>query len=282
MIDFVDGCPTPALVRLQQLDKIIMQHFFDFCREHGLSGFLVAGSALGAIRHRDIIPWDDDIDVGLIREDYDRFMKLYRNDPASEIYLESADNGDAYYLAFAKLRYRPSTIDEPLFEGADISKDIYIDIFPFDRLPRSGFWRAVQYAVLYLLSGFIMSTGAGASSVSKVRLIRTGRSPAYALRPILPIGLMVKWRRVASAARSLAKSSTVASFEMYGIRHAKRTFIDESVIFPLREVPFGDVLAPVPGRTDAYLKGIFGDFMKLPPEDQRRPAHALLPAIQKN
>ena len=117
MIDFVDGCPTPALVRLQQLDKIIMQHFFDFCREHGLSGFLVAGSALGAIRHRDIIPWDDDIDVGLIREDYDRFMKLYRNDPASEIYLESADNGDAYYLAFAKLRYRPSTIDEPLFEG---------------------------------------------------------------------------------------------------------------------------------------------------------------------
>jgi lipopolysaccharide cholinephosphotransferase len=69
---------------------------------------------------------------------------------------------------------------------------------------------------------------------------------------------------------------------MYGIRHAKRTFIDESVIFPLREVPFGDVLAPVPGRTEAYLKGIFGDFMKLPPESQRRPAHALLPAIQKN
>jgi lipopolysaccharide cholinephosphotransferase len=282
MIDYVDGCPTPALTRLQQLDKTILKHFLEFCQAHGLRGFMVAGSALGAIRHKDIIPWDDDIDVGLIREDYDRFISLYRNDPATGIYLEAAENGDDYYLAFAKLRYRSSAIAEPLFEGTDISKDIYIDIFPFDHLPHSRVWRAVQHGVLFVLSLFIMSTGAGASSWSQVRLFRIARRLAYLLRPVLPIRSMVRWRRAVSAWRPGRKSNEVASFEMYGIRHAKRTFIDERAIFPLREVPFGDMRVPVPGEAEAYLKAVFGDFMRLPPEAQRRPAHALLPAIQKN
>jgi lipopolysaccharide cholinephosphotransferase len=282
VIAFEDGQASPALVRLQELDKRILRHFLEFCEAHGLHGFLVAGSALGAVRHGDIIPWDDDIDVGLVREEYDRFMKLYRSDPASDIFLQCAEDGDGYFLAFAKLRYRPSTADEPLFEGADISKDIYLDIFPFDRLPRSEFWRAVQYAALYVLNFFIMSTGRGASTMSKVRAIRIGRRLAHLLRPVLPIRLMIRLRGRISAWEFTAKSGTLAAFEMYGIRHMAKTCIDEGVIFPTRTIRFGDMMVPVPGQPERYLEGVFGDFMRLPPEELRKPVHSGLPSYQKN
>ena len=110
----------------------IMDFLHDFCRKNNIQYFIFAGTLLGAARHNGFIPWDDDIDVAMKREDYDRFISLFSEQPNERFRLVDRKNTKGYYLPYAKLSHRATQLFEYVRKPIDLG--INIDLFPLDHL----------------------------------------------------------------------------------------------------------------------------------------------------
>ena len=128
-----------SLKKIQKAELYLLLEFDKVCREQGFTYFLDSGTALGAIRHGGFIPWDDDIDVGMPRKDYDRFMEIGQSYLPDNVFLQNRRTEKNYSRYAAKLRLKgtifPET-DSALYEH----NGIFIDIFPFDNIAGNRFW----------------------------------------------------------------------------------------------------------------------------------------------
>ena len=120
------------LVTIQQMLADMLKVFHDFCVEHSLTYYVVAGTALGAARHKGFIPWDDDVDVGMPRPDYERFLMLFNKENKNKRYiLESPETNDELYCyAYAKLYDTHTTLIEKIRNP--LKRGLYLDIMPLD------------------------------------------------------------------------------------------------------------------------------------------------------
>lgn len=118
-----------ALRRLQETELEILKAFASFCDEHDLEWFIDSGTVLGALRHGGFIPWDDDIDVGMLREDYDRFLRLASQSFVEGYSVHTPDNTEGFAGMFAKV-YKDGTLFETReTRDAGLKQGIFIDIF---------------------------------------------------------------------------------------------------------------------------------------------------------
>ena len=122
-----------AELRELQLCELEALEFFDnFCRSHGLTYYLCGGSLIGALRHKGFIPWDDDLDIAMPRDDYEKLIKIL-NKKKSELYeLQYEKNEKKYYLQFVKIRKKGTTFIEEIAKGMYDNNGIFIDIIPLD------------------------------------------------------------------------------------------------------------------------------------------------------
>ena len=269
-----DGRPNAALARLQSIQKAILAEVSAFCAEHDIPFVLAAGSALGAARHGDMIPWDDDIDIAMMRDDLRRFEMLWLNHYEGQLSLHSPRTERAYPLDFVKIRVPGTAMNEPELDASGMVDGIYLDIFALDVLPRSATVRTAQKAGLALLNLVIMSFSPHTTTVGRSRLVRALRRVALALRPVLPWRALLPIRDRLSALGTKRGGVDLVCFEMYGLGHSQRTVIAADAVFPPTRGSFGDLAVPLPRDTEVYLVGLFGDWRTLPPPDRRQPPHA--------
>ena len=126
---------TSLLKLSQKLSLNILENFIQFCDENNLNYFLIVCSLLGAIRHKGFIPWDDDVDVGMPRKDYNQFLKLgatYFTE--TRFFLQTPFSDKNYGLSYSKLLDRHTFIEEKNSIN-NARKGVFIDIFPFDQIP---------------------------------------------------------------------------------------------------------------------------------------------------
>ena len=121
--------------QLQQTELALLQCFTEICEQLGISYFLVCGSALGAAKYKGFIPWDDDVDVGMYRADYDRFLKEAPALLPERFFLQTYESDPHYPNIFAKLRDSCTTYIEKAVAHVPMHHGIYIDIFPLDGYP---------------------------------------------------------------------------------------------------------------------------------------------------
>lgn len=264
MIEYREGKPSEDLLRLQRVHKTMLAQLAEYCEKRSFAWFLAAGSALGSVRHGDVIPWDDDVDVGLTRKDYDRLCASLRQDPIPGMFLQDWVSEPGYVFPFAKLRLEGSLLDEPTFAKAGFHRGIAIDLFPYDHLPRTSLARWLQRQVLGLLNFIIMPRSYDKASKPRSFPLRGARSLAQNVRGVMPLKLLLRAREIISRANFLPKGEWADCCGMFGYSNFSRTMVPLRDILPTREGRFGELRVFLPGNTDSYLRRLYGDYMQPP------------------
>lgn len=252
------------IIPIEEIKKIelnILEHVKNFCEKHQLTYFLGYGTLLGAIRHKGFIPWDDDIDICMPREDYEKFLTLMKREEERE-YKLLIPNIAGYYYEFAKVVDNRTCVEEKgIIYGVDMG--IWIDIFPLDGIPRCyGMNRWVMNFLVYC-------------RVASVYTVM----PPVACKVLYPfVFLFWKFARVCGYRVFLNLIHHKAVKHKYKDAYNVTCLIDPDsnrYYFPkemfrhLVHVEFEGKYYLAPVEYDKYLIGLYGNYMQLPPEGKR-------------
>ena len=260
-----------VLRRLQVTELEILNAFSSFCAEHNLNWFIDGGTLLGARRHGGFIPWDDDIDVGMLREDYDKFVSLALDCFPSGYSVHTPESTPGLAGMFAKI-YKDGTVFETAeTRSAHLKQGIFIDIFPYDYLSiddkvqlrqrrNARIWQSISY--LYH-SPVVNVPHKGFLAVIE----RSACCIAHGLaRLFLNPQLILNWFNASRLTNGMDKrSQRVLPFawpQMEGI--------PLDYLTTLESIEFEGISFPCPCNTDKYLSLMYGDWKTLPaPEDRK-------------
>lgn len=258
-----------ALEKLQQEELDMLVVLRQVCEEIGVPWFLDSGSALGAARHQGFIPWDDDIDVGMLRDDYERFLREAPSVLPEGYSLHTFDNTHGFAGMFAKL-YRDGTefvTQETLDAGCE--QGIFIDIFPYDALaidPKQRRQqirnvRIGQYLSYLYHSGHIVVPHKGLLG----KLEKAACRCAHVIVRAVCNREKIRDRFNTSILSPSQQSEDLIIFAWAGMRP-----LTKGVLFPTRVAVFCDRQFPAPGQLERYLEMMYGDWRELPAEENRR------------
>jgi lipopolysaccharide cholinephosphotransferase len=221
----------------------LLLNFDALCKENDIEYWIDAGTLLGAVRHGGFIPWDDDVDVCMTRENYQKFMSLKEADLPENCYLIRPYEG---YYSWGKFCDR--TIE--LRETWGAASHLFLDIFPFEkyrtRYPLARFrW---FLAALVRRKAFLRAAGAKSSLKRKMLLLA-------------PIDIIESWIGIRPAVAGDKRSGYRVGKECM---YFENRIIPEGVIFPLATIEFRDAIFPCPRDTHYYLTAFYGDYMRIP------------------
>ncbi len=253
------------LARAKELQLCILQHIDKFCKENQIAYQISYGTLLGAIRHQGFIPWDDDIDICMPRADYERFLATYKNSADSPFALTHFGINPKHIYAFAKLGLKHTKFVSSNANLAD-ENNLYIDIFPFDAvsknplIARLTLWRSRVVTQLFTsrMSDKIFSD----STTFKGKFLLAIRKILHRLvQPISPTWL---FKQIASPVKT--HNSYYVGY-LPEVRFSQ--LYPHSEVFPSRLYTFEHL--SFPGAHDAHkvLTRQYGQYMELPPENQR-------------
>lgn len=254
------------LRKLQLTQLEILDVVDKICKENNIEYSLYAGTLLGAVRHKAFIPWDDDLDICMSRENYNRFIKLWPNVQPKGYLLQNKDNTPGFTQSFTKIRKENTNFLQYEWEKGRYHTGIFIDIFPIDRIPEGKisrflyYWNTMQYQ-LYTREFVPPKANAVVKIVSKLLLDITPEVKRKNKREKL-LKQLAKYNDDKNL--STVAIETMASVK---ITHSK-TLLDSYV-----NLQFEDKEYMCFAEWEEYLTRKFGDYMQLPPEDQREWRH---------
>ena len=242
----------------------LLETFSELCRQHGLRCYLAGGTLLGAVRHHGFIPWDDDIDVMMPQEDYDRFRQLETSFPEG-LAIQSEETDGNYPFLFMKLCNTKIPFETGSCHGP---KGLYIDIFPLTPScrpsPKARFIFNIITVINYVLQ---VKCGWTRYIPYKKRIAKYG----YAMLDELS-------KQQLRSLRSKLIARLTAKGEGYylsvgGIHEGTTEFYPESWFEQAVPVSFEGTDFSAPSGWDGYLKQLYGDYWTLPAENERRTTH---------
>lgn len=249
---------TEQLQQLKDCEREMLKTFVDICNKYGIKYFVQGGTLLGTVRHSGFIPWDDDIDVSLHREDYEKFLSVAEKELPEYYFLQTKDTDPEYPNNFAKIRDSRTTFVESSAINLKINHGAYIDIFPLDNYP-SGMKAKIFEIKKKLLTwrinkAFYIPT---MSIVSKIITIVT-----MILFPSLK-GAVEKREKLF---RSVSESNRVVNNSGAWLQKEiiPREWVDGTI-----EMEFEGIKVNVSDKYDQWLTYVYGDYMTPPPENQR-------------
>lgn len=261
--DYVDLSLRDA----QMLMVDILKYVHDICEKYGLKYFLDAGTLLGAVRHKGFIPWDDDMDIGMLREDYEKFIEIAKKELPDKLFLQTFETDDKYdiYQVPCKIRYNGTIlIEKGIAENSEMHNGVYIDIFPYDSLPKSNFIYKLQRMLSYnVLKSFIRIREIPENLNFKNKVTHAFYKVMVKIFPYKRrkkfFDFLVKWNDVNSP------------FMGYGLDTVWSEYIyKKEDYFELEKLEFEGNYFYGPKNYDAILKQLYGDYMKLPKEEDRQ------------
>ena len=249
---------------IHRISLYLLLEFDKVCRDKGLTYFLDSGTALGAVRHGGFIPWDDDIDVGMPRKDYETFLRIGQNMLPQDIFIQTSQTDSSYKRNAAKLRLEGTHFPES--DGFSYDHDgFFLDIFPFDNVPKNTFlarWRVFISRLVFWV----------------IRTWRTKKnSPSIILR--WAQSLVRKWSKSRIDQISAFYNRFCTKYQnketgkitslFWRMAQNKTYIFDVDMMFPTKDIMFEGHSVKIMKSPDYYLTKMYGDYMTLPPEDKR-------------
>ena len=261
-----DIVTTPSGLReLQLRETELLDEFVRICSKHGLRYCIIAGTLLGAVRHQGFIPWDDDVDVAMPREDYDRFAALCAQELDGRFFYQNSDTDSHYFLTYAKLRRNDTFVYEERFRDSRFHKGVFLDIFPLDFCPKPGLVCHFLFNVLAVMN-YRGQIDSGEAYVPYEELI--GKLGYTVLRVFSPRGLVRLRRVLVRLSARLSNGQYIASYS--GAYGYYRDVYPSERYLQTEPVTFEGKTYLAPSCPDEVLAQIFGeDYMQLPPPEKR-------------
>jgi len=248
---------------------VLADYFNSFCKENNIEYYLMGGTALGAVRHSGFIPWDDDFDVFMDRENYLKFLLIAKKKLDADYYFQQ-ENTTELPLYFSKIRMNNTTFIEKDVVSREMHHGIYIDVMCLNACSSYTFVRYLQYLSARVLSARALAKrGYITNSIFKKTIL-------FITKNIIPsffIGLLLKF------VRSFNRKNTNLIGHFFGRAPFKRTSFKKSFLGSARHIKFSSLNLPVPEFAEKYLAVRYGEcFMQLPSEKEKMkyPSHAFI------
>ena len=244
---------------------VLISEFDRVCKKLDIPYILFAGTMLGAVRHKGFIPWDDDLDVLMLREDYERLLSEAEDVIDSERFYLQKEFSEHWPMFFSKLRLNGTTCLETYHpRDPEAHCGVYIDIFPCDSASRYKLGRKIQfYASKVVIAKSLKRRGYETESKLKKLFMN--------FCSVLPTSPFLRMTKHGSKDSKYVHSflGGAASFE-------KNIYLRE-YITERTEAEFEEMMLPVPVNYDPLLRAIYGDYSRIPPEEERKiKKHAVL------
>lgn len=262
----------------EQINKIhditleIYKDILAICEQHHLVIMMSGGSALGTVRHKGFIPWDDDMDLMMPRADYEKFINLFDSTLSHKYNIDIKSEFPGYFLRVDKKHTKMiGLFHNPKYPP----KGIGIDVFPIDSVPNNK--------LLYYLKGIVIAGLVFILASRRIYMNKKALSTKYYghtlpmllfyyLRIIIGfLSCVISYKRWHNWYNKFVRSSkktkyvTIAS----GRKHYYGETLPIEVFLPVKQMMFEGVTAYVPNDYDRYLTNLYGNYMEIPPENKR-------------
>ena len=256
-----------VLKHLQSLELMILKEFINICEENNLTYYMYAGSLLGTIRHQGFIPWDDDLDVIMFRDDFEKFKEIFISNPHDKIKLLSIETEDDYFHLLSKLMLKNTIFEENWVSQVDFNIGINIDIFVLDDLSNNNFKRNYQLKKAFLYNKLLI--------MSKIRLddlpflTKVITHSGYHILNLL--GIKPKWinKRCLNFLKKYHDENAEFVFDISATAEEYPQIFNKKEFKKIKKAKFEDIEVNIPANYDEILKSLYGDYMQLPPEEDR-------------
>ncbi len=250
--------PPEDLKKMQAIQLDLLLEIDRICRKNNIKYCLTGGTLLGAIRHKAVIPWDDDIDVGMIRSEYKKFAEACKKDLNTEKYfLQDFDTDKYYRWGYSKMLRNGTVYERDGHDAIKMRKAVFADIFVYDGVPNNYIIEKIHCFICFCTRK-VMWSPAG-MLVSKNCFLRGW----YRLLSWIPRGVSVAVIRFLGKICPVKDNSEWVRCITFPVKYKRKWLTD------LTEAEFEGHMMYVPKDADEMLTDQYGDYMQLPPEEER-------------
>lgn len=254
-----------SLKEMQNMELDMLILLDNFMTKYRLRYYLIGGSMLGAVRHKGFIPWDDDIDIGMPRKDFERLLTLSKKLP-EPLSLKFYRVTYPYIYNFAKVENTKTRLIETSVRHLNIESGVYIDVFPLDGVPEGNFTKKTHLLyikILFFIRGICCADKAKKRNIIKQMVIILTQK-VISLRAVLDKldKLMSKY--------DFDECDTIANYAgSWGEREImKKEYLGNPKLYVFESGKFWGVERP-----HEYLSSVYGNYLELPPEENRFSHH---------
>lgn len=265
---------------LQKKELDILKAFIAICKKNNLQYYAYGGTLIGAVRHKGFIPWDDDIDVLMPRKDYDRFIEIANQELPENMVIRTCDSFPTYNFLFSKIHDLNTTyIGKFESEFVDRISGVFIDVFPLDGIPKNPQKRKkhLKRCIYYLTMNDLIRPHHKRNNSFRQKII-------FVLRKLLQTLFKFNFfsKKIEKLVKTVSYENSLEVMDVSSLSSGcykyifKREWFDESI-----ELEFENILINAPSKYDLFLKQMYGDYMIIPPIDQRDRHGVILADIDK-
>ncbi|MCH5296251.1 MAG: LicD family protein [Ruminococcus sp.] len=259
--------------KLETIQKILLGFLLEIdriCKKHNIKYFLAGGTLLGAVRHKGFIPWDDDADVMMLREDYDKFLRVLPSELPSNFTVQN--NEKTSHFPFTKIRINDTVFSTEFSSRfGDIHNGIFFDVLAQDQTSNNKLIRKLHMHATASARWLVLDKWRG------TKVNANGRFSSFVanvLKTIFPLAFLEKIQNTLMSQFKNKKNAKYL-FDSMG-RNITRGEFPKQWLQEIIYVDFENEKLPIPKEYDKYLKYLYGDYMEMIPVSQRHVSHDII------
>lgn len=258
-----------SIRKIQLVQLEIFKVFLNICKKNNLQYFLDGGTLLGAVRHKGFIPWDDDLDVGMPRKDYNMFCNCVEKELPEWLFFQNDTTDKSYPYSFSKIRKRGTLYTEVISEKSKMKNGVFIDILPYDNIPDKCIAKLRQGVCVEIYKHLALSKANVRPWVGCNGIKRIIKFLEYA--PFFLISLPFSHNYICKRYNYFLQIYNGVSCKYLkepDLRYGK-VIVPKECFDSYIELEFEGIKCQCPIGYDILLKALYNDYMTLPPEDKR-------------
>lgn len=262
------------LNKVQKLQFEMAKEVARVCEQNNISYFICGGTFLGAIRHKGFVPWDDDMDFGMTRDNFEKFLEIAQAELGDKYFVQTWETDPGYGLPFAKVRLNGTEYIEKNSQAANMNKGVYVDIFPWDNIADDEADKKKQWYTVHIFWHLLMNK-CNYDYINKNSMLK--RIVAWGLKmtsKLFPLEFIHK-----NLYKNLTKYRNVQTEKAANFCEGspmERETWERKWFTEFDKYQFEDTFFYGPKDWDECLTHFFGDYMTPPPESERAVGHNII------